>query len=144
MINGLDPHLNSQKPNKLWRYLPGFSALLVFDTMVQVSLKLASQKAGPMASNFSQLVPWLVQIFTGGWVYLSVAGYLGAFFCWMKLLKHAPVGPAFAASHLEVLGVLGISSYVFHEHLSGFQWLGAIAIVIGIFFLALGERDAHV
>ena len=129
--------------NKLWRYLPGFAALLIFDTMVQISLKLASQKAGPMALNWLELAPWLVRVFSGAWVYLAIVGYLGAFFCWMRLLKHAPVGPAFAASHLEVLGVLGLSSYLFREHLSGLQWLGAIAIVLGIFALALGERDAH-
>ncbi len=130
--------------NKLKNYLPGFAALLFFDTLVQISLKLASQNAGAIVLSWSELASWLARAFSSVWIYLAIAGYLGAFFCWMRLLKYAPVGPAFAASHLEVIGVLGLSSYLFHEHLSGLQWLGAIAIVLGIFALALGERDALV
>ncbi len=46
------------------------------------------------------------------WVYGAVLGYVGAFFTWMSLLRHAPIGPAFAASHLEVIGVLLLSAWL--------------------------------
>ena len=57
----------------------------------------------PPASAASE---WLKAAVLSPWIYGAVAGYLGAFVTWMTLLKHAPVGPAFAASHLEVVTVL--------------------------------------
>mgnify|MGYP000547070158 CR=1 FL=1 len=49
---------------------------------------------------------WLVRVFGQPWIYGAFVGYIGAFFTWMSLLKHAPIGPAFAASHLEIITVL--------------------------------------
>jgi drug/metabolite transporter (DMT)-like permease len=67
--------------------------------------------------------------------------YIGAFVTWMTLLKHAPVGPAFAASHLEVVSVLAISFLFFHEHLSLPQIIGAACIVTGIVCLSKSEAE---
>ena len=78
------------------------------------------------------------------WIYGAIAGYLGAFFTWMTLLRQAPVGPAFAASHLEVVGVLIISTPIFGEVLSLGQLLGALLIVAGVACLAKSETLAHV
>lgn len=69
----------------------------------------------------------------------AVAGYIGAFIAWMTLLKHAPVGSAFAASHLEVVAVLGISVLYFGEQLKTMQVIDALCIVLGIVFLSLSE-----
>jgi drug/metabolite transporter (DMT)-like permease len=57
----------------------------------------------------------------------------------MTLLKHAPVGPAFAASHLGLIPVLLISATYFGEKLTIMQLLGAVSIMIGIVFLSLSE-----
>ena len=62
----------------------------------------------------------------------QVIGYVGSFVTWMTLLKHAPVGPAFAASHLEVVTVLIISVLAFDEKLTLMQLLGGASIVLGI------------
>ncbi|MBO9875653.1 EamA family transporter, partial [Xanthomonas sp. D-93] len=60
---------------------------------------------------------------------------------------HAPIGPAFAASHLEVVSVMLLSAWWFNEHIGLLQALGAALIVGGIVCLAIGERadpaDAH-
>lgn len=74
------------------------------------------------------------------WTYAAVAGYLGAFFTWMTLLKHAPVGPAFAATHLEVVAVLIVSVLYFGEHLGTAQVIGGCFIVSGI--IVLSRSDA--
>jgi drug/metabolite transporter (DMT)-like permease len=66
-------------------------------------------------------------------------GYLGSFVAWMTLLKHAPVGPAFAASHLEIVLVLIISALYFGDRLSEMQIVGALLIVLGIVCLSLSE-----
>lgn len=106
-------------------YALGFASLAVIDTTTQVSLKLAAMHSGRLLdSAFSP------------WTYVAVSGYLGAFAMWMTLLEHAPVGPAFAASHIDVVAVLAVSVPLFGERLTPLQICGAACIVAGIFVLS--------
>ena len=116
-------------------YVGGFSLLAAFDTLTQVSFKLATQRTGAFALS----IPWLEAAATSPWIYVAIAGYLGAFVAWMTLLEHAPVGPAFAASHLDVVTVLVISVPLFHERLTAPQLAGASLIVAGILCLSRSE-----
>ena len=116
-------------------YFLGFAALMLFDTSTQVFFKLATQHAGA----FEPSLNWLLGIVHNGWIFGAVLGYVLAFFTWMTLLKHAPVGPAFAASHLEVVTVLAVSVLHFGERLSLIQILGGVCIVLGIVFLSFSE-----
>ena len=109
-------------------YLIGFTVLLMFDTIAQCSFKLAAEHAQPLAMS----VEWIIRVFSGHWIYVSIAGYIFTFFTWMTLLKKAPVGPAFAASHFEVVTVMIASVWLF-------KLIGTILIVSGIMFLALAE-----
>jgi drug/metabolite transporter (DMT)-like permease len=118
-------------------YLFGFALLMAFDTLTQISFKLAGNHALPVQADLA----WLLRVFGEPWVYGAVLGYLGAFFTWMSLLKHAPIGPAFAASHLEVVSVMLLSVWLFHEPLTATKLLGAAAILAGIVCLGLAERD---
>lgn len=120
---------------KLYFYAIGFAILIAFDTLTQVSIKLASSQAG----SFSISTDWLFTVLHSPWLYVAVLGYLGAFGAWMTLLKHAPVGPAFAASHLGLVPVLLISAAYFGEKLTNMQILGAVSIMVGIVFLSLSE-----
>lgn len=120
---------------KLYFYTIGFAILIAFDTLTQVSIKLASGQAGA----FLMSVDWLLVVLHNPWLYAAVLGYMGAFFAWMTLLKHAPVGPAFAASHLGLIPVLLISAIYFGEKLTNMQILGAVCIMVGIVFLSLSE-----
>ena len=119
-------------------YLIGFALLMAFDTLTQIAFKLAGNHALPVEANLA----WLLRLFGEPWVYGAVLGYLGAFFTWMSLLKHAPIGPAFAASHLEVISVMALSVWLFHEPLTATKLLGAAAILAGIVCLGLAEREA--
>ena len=125
--------------NRAWFYILGFGALMLFDTLTQISFKLASTHAG----EFVLRLDWLVQVFRKPWIYGAVLGYLGAFVAWITLLKHAPVGPAFAASHLEIVFVLILSAICFGEKLKAMQIAGALCIVIGIVCLSLSESKKH-
>jgi drug/metabolite transporter (DMT)-like permease len=116
-------------------YVLGFGALMLFDTWTQVSFKLASRQTG----GFVMTLAWLTAAVSSPWIYGAVAGYLGAFVTWMTLLKRAPVGPAFAASHLEVVTVLAVSVLYFGEHLAPLQIVGGVCIVLGIIFLSMSE-----
>lgn len=118
-------------------YILGFGALMLFDTLTQVSFKLATTHAG----EFAMTIDWLLEIFHNYWIFGAVIGYVGSFVTWMTLLKHAPVGPAFAASHLEVVTVLSISVLAFDEKLTLMQLLGGASIVLGIICLSLSEKE---
>jgi drug/metabolite transporter (DMT)-like permease len=113
----------------------GFLALLVFDTFAQVCFKLAALGAEPLTFD----LPWLLRAFATPWVYGSIFGYLGTFVTWMTLLRHVPVGPAFAASHMDVIGAMVISIPVFGETLTWVQYLGSALILAGVLCLANGE-----
>jgi len=116
-------------------YVLGFGVLMLFDTWTQISFKLAAVQTGEFAPSLA----WLQAAVCSPWIYGAVAGYLGAFVTWMTLLKRAPVGPAFAASHLEVITVLIVSVLFFGEHLAPLQIVGGLCIVLGIVFLSLSE-----
>ncbi len=118
-------------------YLLGFGALMLFDTITQISLKMVTAHAG----EFSLHLSWLLELFLNSWIYLAVLGYLGAFVTWITLLKHAPIGPAFAASHLELVPVLIISVVVFDERLTFAQILGGLCIVLGVVCLSLSKAE---
>lgn len=121
-------------------YLVGFFVLIVFDTFSQICFKMAAVNAEPFLIE----AEWLIRVLQTPWVYGAVIGYLGAFITWMTLLRHAPVGPAFAASHLEVVGVMAISVTFFGEVLSISQLFGALLVVAGVFCLAQSETQSHV
>jgi len=121
-------------------YVFGFAALMLIDTWTQVSFKLATRHAGEFAPSFL----WLRAAAATPWLYAAMAGYAGAFFLWMPLLEHAPVGPDFAASHLEVILVLFVSFILFNEILSPLKLTGAVCIVLGIVLLSLSEsKQSH-
>lgn len=120
-------------------YIIGFLLLLFFDTFGQTSFKLTALSALPLEVN----IDWIMRIFSHYWAYLVILGYTGAFVTWMVLLKKAPVGPAFAASHLQVVTVMLVSMVIFNEHITWTRLLGALLIIAGIVFLALAEQRLH-
>lgn len=117
-------------------YFIGFLILLAFDTLGQVSFKMTAEAAAPVAADFA----WLLRIISCIWVYVAIFGYIGAFFTWLTLLRRAPVGPAFAAAHLEVVTVMLASVWIFHEKLDMPQLIGGGLIIAGIIVLAFAEK----
>ena len=122
-----------------WFYLIGFLLLMGFDSIGAISFKYAGMHALPVEAN----IEWLLRLFGKPWVYGAVVGYIGAFFTWMTLLKHAPIGPAFAVTHLEVVSVMIFSAWLFQEPVTWSRVLGAAVIVAGILCLAFAESGAH-
>ena len=118
-------------------YVFGFALLMAFDSFAQISFKMAGTHALPVEASPA----WLLRLAGEPWVYGAILGYLGAFFTWMSLLRHAPVGPAFAASHLELVSVMLLSVWLFDEPLTATKLVGATAILAGILCLGMAERD---
>lgn len=123
-----------------WRFvLVGFLLLLGFDTAAQLSLKAASTGALPL--EFS--VDWMSRLLHQWALYGAMLGFIAAFIVWMALLRRAPVGPAFAASNLDIVTVLVASHWLFGEHIGWPQAVGTGLIVAGVACLALAAgRDA--
>lgn len=115
--------------------LLGFLALLTLDTAAQVSMKLAADRAGGVAG----LDAWLWRLATEPLVYFIVGLYVVSFLTYVTLLKHAPVGPAYAAAHGHIVTVSIVSVLFLGERLNGVQMLGAAAIVVGVAILAITE-----
>ena len=118
-------------------YFIGFLVLMAFDTLAQLSFKQAGNAALPLEMSPA----WLMRVFGEPWIYGAFVGYIGAFFTWMSLLKRAPIGPAFAASHLEIISVLALSHYLFNEEIGWSQIVGCLFIIAGIICLALSETE---
>jgi len=118
-------------------YLIGFLFLLAFDTLAQVSFKMTAEAAAPPALDSA----WFLRIIATPWVYLAISGYIGAFFTWISLLRRAPVGPAFAAAHLEVVTVMFASFWIFGEQPDLPRLVGAGLIIAGIIVLAFSEKQ---
>ena len=118
-------------------YLIGFLVLLAFDTLAQIGFKLAAVAAAPPQLE----VAWLGRIATERWIYLAILGYLGAFVTWMTLLRHAPIGPAFAATHLDIVTVLAVSVMWLGETLSPPQDVGAVLILTGLTVMAVTKGE---
>lgn len=118
----------------LFHWLYGLNG---FDTITQISIKYAGDQALP----FELSTNWLGRLFGQPWIYGAVVGYIGAFFTWITLLKRAPIGPAFAASHLEIISVLVLSSLLFNENIGWAKIVGCGLILLGILLLAISETS---
>jgi drug/metabolite transporter (DMT)-like permease len=117
-------------------YLAGFIVLAGFDTLAQVCFKFAGSTALPLEANMG----WVFRVVGQPYVYGAILGYVGAFLTWMSLLRHAPVGPAFAATHLHVVTVLLVSAWFFGEPLTAMRLSGAGLILAGIICLGFAEQ----
>ena len=121
-------------------YLIGFFLLVCFDTPAQLCFKLTANHAMPPEADLA----WLLRVFSSPWLYAAIVCYIGAFVTWMTLLEHAPIGPAFAASHLEVISVMGLSVVLFNEHIGAAKWIGSVLIIAGIVCLAISKTDGNI
>ena len=126
---------NSKKSAKF--YIIGFLLLMSLDTFAQISFKNASAVVEPFVIN----VDFFVRILSNIWVYGAIAGYIGFFIIWMTLLKYAPVGASFAASHLEIVSVTIVSYYLFNESLNNYKIIGGVLILLGVLCLAKDEEQ---
>ena len=118
-------------------FLLGFLALVVFDTMGQVGFKLTGEVSGVLELSEG----WVRLVLAQPAFYMIVAAYILAFFTYMSLMKEAPVGPLFAAAHLELVTVTVLSWLWFGERFSLMQMLGCLCIIGGV--VILGVTETH-
>jgi uncharacterized membrane protein len=100
----------------------GFLLLIAVDTFVQIAFKFAGENTAPVTFDL-----------TGGGV---------AFLTYMTLIRYAPIGPAFAASHLDIVTITFFSVLFLGDTLTLLQVLGCSAIVLGVLVLAYAEAGS--
>jgi len=115
--------------------LLGFLLLIAVDTFVQIGFKFAGENTLPVTLDLA----WLERVVGEPWLLGVVAGYGAAFLIYMTLIKYAPIGPAFAASHLEIVSVTAFSVMFLGDRLSAWQALGCCCIISGVVVLAATE-----
>ncbi len=124
--------------NRLYLAL-GFALLLAFDTLGQIGFKMVAIHTEPVEAELA----YLLRVLTQPWSLAVVVAYLGAFVTYMSLMKYAPIGPLFAASHLEIVVIAIFGVLFFHETLSLVQIIGCISIIVGIAVLSQDEAESH-
>lgn len=119
------------------RLIFGLLLLMAAETAVQVGFKFAGDAALPLTFDLA----WLERILVHPWLYVSIAGLAASFAIYMMMLRRAPVGPVFAASHLDVMCVTLVSIVFLGDRLNSLQALGCGAIVAGVLVLAVTESE---
>jgi drug/metabolite transporter (DMT)-like permease len=114
-----------------------FILLLAIDTFNQVAFKMAGERTAPVTFD----ADWLGRIVQEPWIGAILVGYLAAFLIYMTLLRDVQIGPAFAASHLELVTVMIVSVLFFDERFTLLQIVGCAAILGGVLVLALTEKE---
>ena len=116
-----------------------FVLLLAIDTFNQVAFKMAGERTAPVTFD----ADWLLRIANEPWIAAILGGYLVAFLIYMTLLRDVHIGPAFAASHLEIVTVMIVSVLYFGERFTPLQIAGCAAILGGVAILAVTEKEAE-
>jgi drug/metabolite transporter (DMT)-like permease len=113
----------------------GFLLLVTIDTFVQIAFKFAGENTLPVSFDLA----WLSRVAHEPWLAGALVGAGAAFATYMTLIRHAPIGPAFAASHLDIVAVTLFSVLYLGASLTPWQMLGCCAIVTGVLVLAVTE-----
>jgi drug/metabolite transporter (DMT)-like permease len=119
-------------------FLFGFLLLVVLDTICQVGFKFTADRTAPATWDLA----WLHRMVAEPWLHFVIVGYLFAFATYMTILRSAPVGPVFAATHLEVATVPIVSVLFLGEHLNIVQTIGCLLILLGVGVLWRAEQTA--
>jgi drug/metabolite transporter (DMT)-like permease len=114
-----------------------FGLLLAIDTFCQVAFKMTGERTAPPTFD----AEWFGRIVNEPWALGILACYLASFVTYMTVIRNVHIGPAFAASHLEIVTVLAVSVWWFGERFTMMQVLGCLAILGGVVILALTEKD---
>ncbi len=105
--------------------------LLGFETLCQVSLKLAGEQSGA----FEFTLAAALNAARSPWLWSAAGCYLGAFLAWMVILRKSSLSSAFPTSAIVFVAVMIASFLVVGEVLNWSKLLGSAVIVCGILML---------
>ncbi|MEO6967285.1 MAG: EamA family transporter [Rhodanobacteraceae bacterium] len=120
---------------RLLPLLLAWLALLLLETLCQISLKLAGDATGAFVFGRASILRAL----STPWLWVAIGCYLGVFAAWMMILEKSPLSAAFPTSAIVFVSVMIASVIVFGEPVHWEKVLGSGIIVAGILMLG-GER----
>jgi|SRR5450432_254562 len=132
--------MTSASPLRSARTLLAWGALLGFETLCQISLKLAGRQTG--AFDFSLSAFHAAAAST--WLWVAVGCYIGAFLAWMTILRKSTLSAAFTNSALVFVAVMLASWLVFGEYIGWPQLLGSVIIIAGILMIGVDASTEEV
>jgi|GEM_PF-104846 len=124
----------AQKPPRGAPWL-AWLALVVFETLSQIALKLAGRDTGEFDFSWTGVARAL----TSPWIWTAIGTYLGAFLSWMLILRKSRLSAAFPTSALVFISVMFSSWLVLGEAITWPMLAGAAFIVCGILLLGSDE-----
>jgi len=71
------------------------------------------------------------------WVTIGLVVYVAEIFVWLGVLAIAPLTVAAPIASLNYIGVILVSRWLFHEHITRRQWAGAGLVTLGVIAVAL-------
>ena len=122
---------NAKSPRWLQPLALAWLLLLAFETVCQVSLKLAGEQSGAFEFTVSAALNAARSL----WLWTAAGCYLGAFLAWMVILRRSSLSSAFPTSAIVFVAVMIASFVIVGEPLSGTKLLGSAIIVCGILML---------
>ena len=128
--------MNTPLSRRRAKTLLAWALLLGFETLCQISLKLAGRSTG--AFDFSAVA--FHRALATPWLWVAIGCYIGAFLAWMTILRKSTLSAAFTTSAIVFVSVMLSSYLMFGEHIGGLQLLGTAVIVAGI--LMIGDDAA--
>ena len=117
-----------RRPARIWL---AWALLLGFETLCQISLKLAGRATGAFDFSITAFRHALVT----PWLWVAIGCYIGAFLAWMTILRNSTLSAAFTTSALVFVGVMLASWLVFGEHIGWQQLVGSTIIITGILMI---------
>jgi len=66
---------------------------------------------------------------------LGIFLYAIEYVCWIAFLASVDISKAFPLSSVQIVLILLASRFILKEHISGYRWLGATLIVLGIYLV---------
>ena len=108
-----------------------WTIFVVADTLAQLGFKLSAARLH--ADVFT--ARWWRMAFASLEIWLSASSLLIAFLCWLAILRHSSLGPAFAATSLTLVTVVAASAFWLGEPFSLAEGLGSLLILSGVFLL---------
>jgi drug/metabolite transporter (DMT)-like permease len=105
-----------------------FAASIACDVSGQTFFKLGA--VGVDSRTSRALAPTI-------WVIAGLAVYVVEIFVWLRVLAIAPLTLAAPISSLNYIGVVLAGRWLFHEHMTPRQWVGAALVTLGVIAVAL-------
>jgi drug/metabolite transporter (DMT)-like permease len=122
-------------PRRALAAAAGWAALVTFETLAQVALKIAADRLGDgLAAG-----DWLAAAVVEPWVWVGALAYLGSFAAWMTILDRLPLSRGFPLTAVVYVAVAAASLIAFGETITPLRWCGIGLIVVGV--VVIGGED---